>query len=212
MTDTPDSTPVPPDSTLAAYAAHASEFVDEWINQPTPVDLQADLKQWFIAAGITADIGCGSGREVAWLSDQGWPCVGYDASPELLALAQERFPKLDLRASRLPELAEIRDGSYDNVLCETVLMHLPVGVVPAAVRSLLRILRPGGVLYMSWRVTEGGDFDDERGRHYTSFPASVVTAALSDADVLHQEERTSQSSGKRIAIAVARKRSAVTAT
>lgn len=208
MTDTQTPTPVPLDPTLAAYAAHAKEFVDEWMNQPTPTDLQADLKQWFVPAGITADIGSGSGREVAWLSEQGWPSVGYDASPELLALAQARFPKLDLRSSHLPELAEIRDGSYDNVLCETVLMHLPVGVVPAAVRSLLRILRPAGVLYLSWRVSEAGDFDDERGRHYTSFPASLVTDALSDADVLHQEERTSQSSGKKIAIVVARKRAA----
>ena len=44
-------------------------------------------------------------------------------------------------------------GAYANVLCETVLMHLAPGEVPAASRALMALLRPGGVLYVSWRVT-----------------------------------------------------------
>jgi len=40
----------------------------------------AIVARFFIRSGVTADIGCGSGREVAWLNANGFPAVGFDAS------------------------------------------------------------------------------------------------------------------------------------
>ena len=45
-----------------------------------PVDLQEVVTRFFIKGGSSADIGCGSGREVAWLNANGFPAVGFDAS------------------------------------------------------------------------------------------------------------------------------------
>jgi SAM-dependent methyltransferase len=144
---------------------------------------------------------------VAWLNAHGYPAIGYDASPGLLAEAQRRFPSLRFRPAALPLLAEIATG-FDNVLCETVVMHLPRDAIAPAVRSLGRITRPGGTLYLSWRVTEsvdGKDQFDARGRRYACFPVQLVTDALAEMQLLGHEERMSRSSGKRIAIVVARK-------
>lgn len=191
-------------STLAAYDAKAREFGAEWHDQPPPSDLHAAVRQFF-RLGLTADIGCGSGRDTAWLTDNGYPCVGYDASAGLLAEARRRYPSDTFVQSALPELPGIADESFDNVLCETVIMHLPQDAIAPSVRRLLAILRPLGTMYLTWRVTTGADRRDDNGRLYTAFDVNAVRTALKRANILLDEERVSASSAKIIHRIVARK-------
>jgi trans-aconitate methyltransferase len=102
-------------------------FADEWAAQPPPTDL-AVVRQFFIP-GTTADIGCGSGRDAAWLNENGYPTRGFDASEGLLAEAQRRYPHIEFTKAILPDLDGLAESSFANVLCETVIMHLePVAV------------------------------------------------------------------------------------
>jgi trans-aconitate methyltransferase len=75
-------------ATLAAYDKEAVAFAQDWHEQPSPVDLQDIVTRFFVKGGTTADIGCGSGREVAWLNANGFPAEGFDASEGLLAEAR----------------------------------------------------------------------------------------------------------------------------
>jgi SAM-dependent methyltransferase len=116
--------------------------------------MYALLQRYFTLGGKTADIGCGTGRDVAWLNDHGFPAVGYDAAEGLLARAAAEFPSLVFKRAALPALDDIGRDTYDNVLCETVVMHLPPDEVTQACARLFDILRPAGTLYLSWRVAE----------------------------------------------------------
>ena len=191
--------------TLAAYDNDATAFARDWHAQPAPVDLQEIVARYFIRGGITADIGCGSGREVAWLNANGFPAVGFDASDGLLAEARSRYPELDFAHAELPGLEGIAPASYDNVLCETVIMHLDRAQVAPSVVRMLDILKPSGILYLSWRVTDGADQRDKHGRLYAAFDASLVQAQLAAATLLLDEEVVSASSGKKIHRLVAKK-------
>ncbi len=190
--------------TLAAYDRAAADFADDWHAQPAPSDLHALVRRFF-RPGLTADIGCGSGREVAWLVANGYPAVGYDASEGLLAQARARYPQHAFKHAALPELAGIPDAAFDNVLCETVIMHLAPALVAPSVARLAAILKPGGILYLSWRVSDG-EARDAHGRLYAAFDRSIVSGALSAADILLDEGVTSASSGKAIHRMVARRR------
>jgi SAM-dependent methyltransferase len=191
--------------TLAAYEREAAAFATDWHEQPAPTDLHGIVERFFIRGGLTADIGCGSGREVAWLNDHGFPAKGFDASEGLLAEARRRYSKLDFALEELPELRGITANVYDNVLCETVIMHLDRAQVAPSVRRLIDIAKPGGILYLSWRVTAGDDQRDKHERLYAAFDASLVLAELADAKVLLDEEVVSASSGKTIHRLVVRK-------
>jgi SAM-dependent methyltransferase len=193
------------DATLSAYDRDAAGFAREWAEQPPPSDLHAVVRRFFVP-GPTADIGCGSGRDAAWLDAEGFPTHGFDASDGLLAEARRRHPQIPFSHAMLPDLAGIEDGSFANVLCETVIMHLNLAEVTAAVERLLAILVPGGVLYLSWRVTEGADRRDEHGRLYAAFDPQRVLSPLKEADILLDEQVGSVSSGKLIRRIVARKR------
>jgi len=193
-------------ATLAAYDQDAAAFAEDWHAQPAPVDLQEIVARLFIKGGATADIGCGSGRELAWLNANGYPGVGFDASDGLLAEARSRYPALEFAHAELPELAGIAASSFDNVLCETVIMHLDRAQIAPSVRRMLDITRPGGVFYLSWRVTDDADARDSHGRLYAAFDAALVRAELMSTTPLLDEEVVSASSGKKIHRLVVRKR------
>lgn len=191
-------------STIEAYDKGSRAFADEWHAQPAPTDLH-DLVRRFFHRGSTADIGCGSGREVAWLNAHRYPTVGYDASQGLIAEARRRYPDLQFERALLPQLDGLARGAFDNVLCETVIMHLPPQQIAPAVQSLVSLLKPDGVLYLSWRVTPDVDQRDKSGRLYAAFGAAQVRDALTDTALLLDEEVVSASSGKVIHRLVARR-------
>jgi SAM-dependent methyltransferase len=185
-------------ATLAAYDSDAAAFAKDWHEQPAPTDLRDVVTRFFLKRGKTADIGCGSGREVAWLNANGFPTEGFDVSEGLLDQARARYPQLKFVHAELPALASIAPATYDNLLCETVIMHLDRAQIAPSVRRMLEITKPGGIFYLSWRVTEGADLRDKHGRLYAAFDAKLVCDELSTTILLLDEEVTSASSGKTI--------------
>jgi SAM-dependent methyltransferase len=190
--------------TIDAYDRDSKSFADDWETQSPPTDLHAVVRRFF-KPGPSADIGCGSGRDAAWLNANGYPATGFDASEALLAEARRRHPEVEFRSAALPELPGIVDGSFDNVLCETVIMHLDDEAIAPAVERLLAILAPGGVLYLSWRTTDGAAMRDEHGRLYAAFDPETVLRALETAQTLLNEQTSNVSSGKTVRRIVARK-------
>lgn len=190
-------------ATIAAYDRAAADYARDWLAQPAPDDMYALLARHFKPKGVTADIGCGAGRDTAWLAARGYAASGFDPSAGLIEQARAAYPGLRFEIGSLPGLAALADASCDNVLCETVIMHLPPDEVAPAARGLARVLRRGGALYLSWRVSAGDGSRpdgnrDGAGRLYAAFEAGLVRGALPQGEMLLDEESTSASSGKTI--------------
>jgi SAM-dependent methyltransferase len=175
-------------TTLAAYDADPQAYVMRWLGEPEPTGLQALIRAHFKPGGDTADIGSGSGRLTAWLAAQGYVVAGFDASAGLLTQARARHPRIEFRQAALPELAGVAPASFDNVLCKTVIMHLPHAEIAPAVARMAALLKPGGVLLLNWRVTRAADERDGQGRLYSAFDSAVVSEALSAQTILLDEE------------------------
>lgn len=192
--------------TLSAYDSASAQYARDWNEQPAPDDLYALVEKYFLRGGPTVDIGCGSGRDAAWLDAHGYEASGYDPSEGLLEEARAQYPGLHFGVAALPELAGLPKGTFQNVLCETVVMHLDPQDVGAATRALLGLLRPSGTLYLSWRVTEGESIRDKAGRLYAAFDTQAVRGAIGEGcTLLFDEGAVSASSGKKIHRLVVRK-------
>lgn len=188
--------------TLETYNKLAAKYSDDWLSQPAPIEIHEIVRAHFKKGAPTVDIGCGSGRDVAWLNNEGYPCLGYDGSDGLLSEARKRFPQFQFLKSLLPKLTEIPDGSYDNVACETVMMHLPEGEQLEAFQNLLRVVKPGGVLHLSWRFPEI-DHEasrDENHRLYAPVNAQALIdyASQVNAEILEYKTALSASTGRKI--------------
>ena len=182
--------------TVRTYDSDARGFAEEWEEEQTaPADLQAVVRQYF-RAGPTIDVGCGSGRDTAWLAANGFEVVGIDASKGLIEEAQRRHPGINFMIGRLPELEALKSETYQNDLCETVVMHLSAEGAAASARRLAELLMPGGVLYLSRHVTKGEDVRDPKGRLYAAFDTSLTTDAIDGLDIKLDERIVSASSQK----------------
>jgi SAM-dependent methyltransferase len=106
--------------------------------------LERDLPDWREKAIL--DAGCGTG---AVLQRLGNPAknVGVDLAPEAIAFCRQRglqnVSKVDICALPFP------DGSFEAVICSSVLYHEWVKDVAGAFRELRRVLRPGGLLLVN---------------------------------------------------------------
>lgn len=120
------------------------------------------------------DYGCGYGRLAGLLLSNGFRNVeGVDISPALIARASRKYPGarftvLD-RPPRLPHAA----GSFGVVLLFAVLTCVPGDTAQRElVAELRRVLRPGGLLYVSDLCLQ----DDERNRRrYRQFAEKYGT-------------------------------------
>jgi len=104
-------------------------------------------------AGRVLDVATGTAAVAIELAqeDAARTVVGVDQSPEMLAAGRERVERaglsgrIELRESRAEELP-FADGEFDAVTFTYLLRY--VDDVPATMRELVRVVRPGGTVAM----------------------------------------------------------------
>ncbi|NNJ12366.1 class I SAM-dependent methyltransferase [Chloroflexales bacterium ZM16-3] len=180
--------------TLAAYDTRADRLAA--IHRAiTPARTQELIRAFFHIGAPTADVGCGSGRDTAWLAEAGYPAVGYDASAGMLAEARAAHPQLTFAHAALPDLDGVPDAAYANVLCNAVLMHLPREELIGATLALARILADSGRLVITHRASAAVGEREPDGRLFTAIPPDYLALLLKHAGltVQHRESRDDDS-------------------
>ncbi|MFH9353441.1 class I SAM-dependent methyltransferase [Kitasatospora sp. NPDC017646] len=103
------------------------------------------------AGGVVADLGCGPGHVAGWLAGQGARVVGIDLSPRMVELAGREHPEAAFRTGDLLALPA-GDGEFAAAVALYSVIHLePDELLPAFV-EMRRVLRPGGVLLVSFHL------------------------------------------------------------
>jgi len=141
---------------LARFDALAAQF---WDSQGDfrPLHLLNPVRAQFIAARTSLagrrvlDVGCGGGLLSESLARAGAQVMGIDLAPGMVEVARlhaaEGGLAIDYRVASADELAQAGPGQFDVVTCMEMLEHVPD---PAAMTaSLVRLLAPGGALFVS---------------------------------------------------------------
>lgn len=176
--------------TIAAYNREA-ESIAQLHSSLTPQRIYQLIQQYFIKGGKTLDVGCGIGRDTHWLTQQGFPTLGADASVEMLKFAQSFYPTADFLVDYLPDLLELADLRFQNILCSAVLMHLPKTQIPIACKRLFALLETDSRLIISVRGTQAEN-QRERGKLYSIIEPESLQCLFVElgAEVLFQETTT----------------------
>lgn len=130
---------------LAAYWNSTGAAHD--FTHPLAHDWVAD---WPRDAAIL-DYGCGYGRILSELDGLGFTeLTGVDPSPAVVERGRGLHPSLSLSVLERPPLTPFPDASFDAALLFAVLAVIPDDAGhEAVVAELRRVLKPGGLLYLS---------------------------------------------------------------
>ena len=116
------------------------------------------LGQWLARDHRILDFGCGYGRVLGLLHHSGYHnLIGVDPASAMIAAARECFPGITFEQLVSSPRLSLPEASVDATLLFTVLTCVPSDAGQRAiVREIGRVLRPGGLLYISdlWLQTD----------------------------------------------------------
>lgn len=118
------------------------------------------------------ELGTGSGRDAAFLIEQGFDVTPSDGSPDLAAEAEKLLGR-PVRVMRFDELTET--DAYDGIWACASLLHAPAAELPDDLARIFRALRPGGLFVASFKAGEG-EGRDGFGRYY-NYPSPEALRA-----------------------------------
>ena len=128
----------------ADYARRLQRIEGRWWKRLLGVQLPYRWNLRRQQLGRTLDVGCGIGRNLAWLAPGS---VGVDHNVEAVAVARQR----GLRALTVTEwLQQGRavDGAFDSLLLAHLLEHLEAEEARAVLEQYLPWLKPGGTVFL----------------------------------------------------------------
>ena len=101
--------------------------------------------------GAIIDIGCGTGRDMAFFESQGISVTGLDLSAGMLAFARQQVHGglAQMNMCRI----RFREACFDGAWSCACLLHIPKQTAPTALQEMRRVLKRSGMLILS--IQEG---------------------------------------------------------
>jgi SAM-dependent methyltransferase len=157
------------------YNKNADQFFIDTVTADVSV-LRDRFVRELPAKAHVLDAGCGSGRDAKAFVDLGFNVTAFDASAEMVARAAQHAecPVLHMTFEEMSWNAE-----FDGIWASASLLHVPRASLAPTVARCRQALRPGGVLYTSFKY---GDVDRAKdGRHFTDLNEDLYQGILAQA-------------------------------
>jgi len=113
------------------------------------------------------DVGCGPGRDAAWLQEQGFDAVGVDLSWGMLNEGIARGVSAPLIQADMGHLP-FRKGSFKGVWVCASLLHIPKAQTGDVLKELARVVLPGHI-YLAVKRGEGEEWVEDPPGHRRFF-------------------------------------------
>ena len=147
------------DTTLQYYQENAGVFVEGTVSADMH-DARTRFLRLLPSQAYILDFGCGSGRDTKAFLEQGCRVDAADGSAELCRMATE-LTGIQVKQMLFEELSTVEQ--YDGIWACASILHLPRKELGGILQKISDALKPGGVLYSSFKY---GDFEGIRGGRY----------------------------------------------
>ncbi len=134
-------------------AEYAQQFINEIDTKPADQQILRRFADEARGKGAVCDLGCGPGQVGAWLYDH---CdlkevFGIDLSPNFIAEAKKLHPQLTFQQGDMLHL-NLPDDTFAGITAFYCLIHIPHDQIVDALKEIKRVLKPGGVLLLTFHI------------------------------------------------------------
>ncbi|HEX8174658.1 MAG TPA: class I SAM-dependent methyltransferase [Pyrinomonadaceae bacterium] len=137
------------DKVAGDYARH---FHDELYKKTFDRKMLDWLAEKVGELGVICDMGCGPGQVARYLYEHGAKVCGIDLSPVMVEHARRLNPDITFRQGNMLALADITDNSYGGIAAFYSIIHVQRPALNQALAELKRVLRPEGVLLLTFHI------------------------------------------------------------
>ena len=103
---------------------------------------------------LILDSGCGDGRHCRIIEEEGARAVGIDLSSGMLKEARSLYPGGEFRQMNMVRLG-FDDHHFDGIWSSGSIYHVPKSEVGKVLAEFSRVLKPGGILSISFKLGSG---------------------------------------------------------
>jgi SAM-dependent methyltransferase len=134
-------------------ADYAERFKDEMDDKPFDRECLNRLAREVGTLGPICDLGCGPGQIARYLHRQGADTLGVDISPRMIAEAQRLNPDIPFHQGDMLSLPDA-DNSWGGIAAFYCIIHIPRERVVDALCEMKRVLKPSGLLLVTFHIGE----------------------------------------------------------
>ena len=137
----------------------AKEYVNEFF-EDTSDNKYIDIFLNSLNGKKILDVGCGNGKDCKYILEKGFNINGIDLSIGMLNIAKEKVPNCNFEIMDITEIT-YPDDSYDGIISNCSLFHIPVEELPKTLKSFKRVLKPDGKLLLILQEGNGEKMVEE---------------------------------------------------
>jgi len=136
--------------------------------------------------GKILDLGCGTGINLAYLSEQGFKTYGLDISTTAISRVKERKLHINLKIGSFHNLP-YENETFNAIICLRVLQHTDWNGAEKAFSELNRVLKKNGLILLSVRSTK---MRIQAGKRIQDYGLTFISeAGKKKGIILHQYSR-----------------------
>lgn len=147
--------------TIEYYDKNAQEWVSSrkegkpsfWLN---------DIGTFYqlLPCGSILEVGVGGAKEAMLLIEKGYDYIGVDASEGMLAIAHKTLPAAKFVHATVYDLP-FDNNVFDGFWTAATLLHIPKRRIDEALKSIHRVVKTGGIGFISLKKGEVEALDDK---------------------------------------------------
>ena len=130
---------------------YGEKYKDEMDDKPFDRDCLDRLARDVGDLGPICDMGCGPGQIARYLHRQGIQTLGVDLSPNMVAEAQRLNPEIHFHQGNMLSLPD-PDNSWGGIAAFYCIIHIPREQIVEVLREMHRVLKPGGMLLVTFHI------------------------------------------------------------
>jgi len=146
-----------------SYDNVAAEYADKLYGELAGKPFDRERLDRFaqrVRGGRVCDLGCGPAQIARYLRDRGVDAFGLDLSAGMLAQARRLDTDLPLVQSSMLALG-LRSEVLDGIAAFYCILHVPRQQVACALAEMRRVLKPGGLLLITFHIGTDSTHLDE---------------------------------------------------